>query len=191
MAQDKESIHPENSPVPGSNSHPYFSEYRAGVRDEFLGVKIKSVLLKTEKNIVFLDDSTNLHWDCATKTEIRRCYPEVANRVASLEARSEFLRRVNSNSFLRRPSTPEDLTDLTNARLLISLAIIQVLVDPKNPDRAKHADAVLDTAEAWILQRATETSRVWYFHPFMAVDSYLRVCPIRWTMFLARSFFKS
>src|SRR6266436_7346113 len=25
----------------------------------------------------------------------------------------------------------------------------------------------------------------------LAVDSYLRVCPIRWTMFLARSFFKS
>jgi hypothetical protein len=153
----------------------HFWHHHAGSRDNLLGVDVKSILLKTREHIVFLDQDTNLHWECSAETQVRACYPKIANRVASLLARSEFLRRVHSNSFLRIVGTDNDLT---NARCLIAQGIIQVLVNkPKTegPEKEKekekeitenHANRVLDTAEAWITQRATEVSRLWFFRPF-------------------------
>jgi hypothetical protein len=56
---------------------------------------------------------------------------------------------------------------LAHTKCLIAQGIIQVLVDKPGSDQTEgHANVVLDTAEAWIDQRATEVSRLWYFRPF-------------------------
>jgi poly(3-hydroxyalkanoate) synthetase len=54
--------------------------------------------------------------------------------------------------------------DLTSTRRLIAEGIIQVLVGKPESDEenVKRANEVLDTAEAWISQRAREVSRLWY-----------------------------
>jgi hypothetical protein len=142
----------------------HFRRHQAGTYDQLLGVTVKSILLKTPDHIVFIDENTNLQWECSKEQEIRHCYPQIANRVASLVARSEFLRRAHSSAFLRMTCIDNDLN---HARSLIAQGIIQVLVGGKESEQTvKHANAVLDTAEAWIKQRATEVSRLWYFRPF-------------------------
>jgi hypothetical protein len=105
-----------NSRGPKDDHH--FWHHLAGTRDYLLGVTVKSVLLRTQEHIVFLDEDTNVHWECSKDTEVRRCYPKIANRVASLEARSEFLRRANSTAFLRMAGRDNDLT---NTRCLIGI----------------------------------------------------------------------
>jgi hypothetical protein len=149
----------------GPKDDHHFWHHLAGTRDYLLGVTVKSVLLRTQEHIVFLDEDTNVHWECSKDTEVRRCYPKIANRVASLEARSEFLRRAHSTAFLRMAGRDNDLT---NTRCLIAQGIIQVFVGKPGADEEteKHANEVLDTAEAWIRQRANEVSRLWYFRPF-------------------------
>jgi hypothetical protein len=142
----------------------HFWNHHAGTHDYLLGVNVKSILLKTHQHIVFLDENTNLQWECSAEKQVRACYPKIANRVASLVARSEFLRRAHSSAFLRMPGVDNDLA---NARCLIAQGLIQVLVDkPDTKDTENHANEVLNTAEAWITQRATEVSRLWYFRPF-------------------------
>jgi hypothetical protein len=157
---------PEAKKIPsGPKDDHHFWHHLAGTRDYLLGVTVKSVLLRTREHIVFLDEDTNVHWECSKDTEVRRCYPKIANRVASLEARSEFLRRAHSSAFLRMAGRDNDLT---NTRCLIAQGIIQVFVGKPGADEEteKYANEVLDTAEAWIRQRATEVSRLWYFSPF-------------------------
>jgi hypothetical protein len=142
----------------------HFWHHRAGTHDDIRGVTVKSILLKTHEHIVFLDENNNLQWECSAETQVRACYPKIANRVASLEARSEFLRRAHSITFLRTAGMDNDLA---NTRRLIAQGIIQVLVDMPGSEQAEdHANDVLNTAEAWIDQRAIEVSRLWFFRPF-------------------------
>lgn len=172
----------------GPKDDHHFWHHLAGTRDYLLGVTVKSVLLRTREHIVFLDEDTNVHWECSKDTEVRRCYPKIANRVASLEARSEFLRRAHSSAFLRMVGRDNDLT---NTRCLIAQGIIQVFVGKPGADKEteKHANEVLDTAEAWISQRATEVSRLWYFRPFSILFIVSFIALLVFLTFLTKSKF--
>jgi hypothetical protein len=155
----------QSVPMRANNGLSSFQYFQAGARDYLFDVTVKSVLLKTDEHIVFLDEYTNLYWHCSGDQELRRLYPKTANRVASLAARSEFLRRAHSSNFVLKAGTD---VDLTNARWLIAQGVIQVFVGKKTDAKTNedHADEVLNTAEAWINQRAIEVSRLWYFRPF-------------------------
>ncbi len=48
----------------------HFWNHHAGTHDYLLGVNVKSILLKTHQHIVFLDENTNLQWECSAEKQV-------------------------------------------------------------------------------------------------------------------------
>jgi len=139
------------SPIP---EEAFFREFKAGDTDPLVGVKVKEVLVKAETYIVYLDQDLVLHWHWNAVLDSNLAIP-IFNRAGELQAKSEFLRQT-----LRK-------RDLMNARRLIGQGLVVMFCTQNQA----YANAALDTAEKFISQIGTETSRVWYFGPFFILFS--------------------
>ncbi len=132
-----------------SGDNPTFQRFNAGVTDPLAGVTIKEVLIKADAYFVYLDEELILRWHWNSTLDPNVAAP-IFNRASELQAKSEFMRQA------RR------IRDLASARRLIGEGLV-ILFSAQNQ---VYANAALDTAEKFITQIGTETSRGWYFGPF-------------------------
>jgi hypothetical protein len=129
-----------------------YQNFNAADTDPLVGVKIKEVLIKADEYFVYIDQDLILrwHWNAAIDPNIAA---PIFNRASELQAKSEFLRQTRRQR------------DLTSARRLIGEGLV-VMFSTQNKE---YANAALDTAEKFITQIGTETSRGWYFGPFFVL----------------------
>lgn len=138
-----------SSQADASVAKPFYQGFKAGDTDPLVDVVIKEVLIKTDAYIVYIDRDLIVRWHWSDTVDANRAAP-IFNRAGELLAKSEFLRQTVRNR------------DLINARRLIGEGLV-VMFSTQDPT---YANAALDTAEKFITQIGTETSRGWYFVPF-------------------------
>jgi hypothetical protein len=132
-----------------SVAKPFYQGFKAGDTDPLVDVVIKEILVKTDAYIVYIDRDLVLHWHWNETVDSNRAAP-ILNRASELQAKSEFLRQTLRNR------------DLISARRLIGEGLVVMF----STQDQTYANAALDTAEKFITQIGTETSRGWYFVPF-------------------------
>jgi hypothetical protein len=143
--------HPEGSekqPTTRSEKTSY-QDFNAGDADPLVAVKIKEILIKADAYFVYIDQDLILRWHWNSSMDPDIAAP-IFNRASELQAKSEFLRQTRRER------------DLTSARRLIGEGLV-IMFSTRNKE---YANAALDTAEKFITQIGTESSRGWYFGPF-------------------------
>jgi hypothetical protein len=126
-----------------------YKDFNANDGDPGVNVKIKEILIQTDTYFVYLDQDLILRWHWNSAIDPNVAAP-IFNRACELQAKSEFLRQTRRQR------------DLTSARRLIGEGLV-IMFSTQNQ---QYANAALDTAEKFITQIGTETSRGWYFGPF-------------------------
>jgi hypothetical protein len=152
MGQAKASPQTEEASAPrptASGENASYQNFNAGDKDPLVGVTIKEVLIKADAYFVYIDQDLVLRWHWNSGTDPNVAAP-IFNRASELLAKSEFLRQARRTR------------DLTSARRLIGEGLV-IMFSTRNQT---YANAALDTAEKFITQIGTETSRGWYFGPF-------------------------
>jgi hypothetical protein len=126
-----------------------YTSLKVGENDPQMGVKIREILFVNNSCIVYIDEQFALqwYWDISLPTKSATIF----NRVADLEARTQFLRHQKNKQ------------DLLSAIRLIGEGLFE-LFSTQDP---AYANAALDTADKFISQRSREVSRGWYFGPFL------------------------
>ena len=133
---------------------------KAGDPDPLLGVTVAEVLYSTAEFIVYIDTDNNLQWI----NQPREDAAWIVARAMDLEAHAGFMREVGGRS---------GVTQLRTAKRLIGQGVIAML----GGSARLEAESVFTTAQQFIESRAKETSRLWFFLPFiiLAVFSALGV----------------
>jgi hypothetical protein len=137
----------KQSATPGKKTS--YQDYNAGDTDPLVGANIKEILIKGDSYFVYIDQDLILRWHWNASIDPNIAAP-IFNRACELQAKSEFLRQTRRER------------DLTSARRLTGEGLV-IMFSTQNQ---QYANAALDTAEKFITQIGTETSRGWYFGPF-------------------------
>jgi hypothetical protein len=121
-----------------------YDYYREGDIDPYLGKKIVTLILKTDKFIVYIDEDSFVEWAFTSAYgELNSDCGKVLNRVTQVQAFPlEYLTQQQKSTF----------------RGLVGEAVARVLSD-RTPVRAKEA---LDAALEWVEGRNREIARRWY-----------------------------
>ncbi|WP_143134643.1 hypothetical protein [Burkholderia ubonensis] len=93
--ENKDAPHPKDAPPPH-----YL--LKAGDVDPELNLKIKEVILSTEKFIVYLAEDCSIQWRTTDAHQQANHLPQVLNWVSSLEARTHFLASTSQFLIIRR-----------------------------------------------------------------------------------------
>jgi hypothetical protein len=147
--QEESAQHPEEAEKQPGKPKASYQDFNANDTDPGVNVKIKEILIQADNYFVYIDQDLILRWHWNTAIDPNVAAP-IFNRACELQAKSEFLRQTRRER------------DLTSARRLIGEGLV-IMFSTRNQ---QYANAALDTAEKFITQIGTETSRGWYFGPF-------------------------